>query len=106
MADVAEPLRDRAQARPVGILAWDESRQRRDRDQRADVRDRVRQIDPLEGDELEQHAGEGGPAHRAELRRHAVQCRRRHEVGLGDELGSHRALRADAEAERGRDHEL
>ena len=87
-------------------MARDQPWQQEDGDQRADVRDRVEEVDPLQLHELQEDAGDRRPADGAELRRDAVQRGGRKEVVLVDELRRHRALRSDADAERGRDDQL
>ena len=100
MPHVPEPRLDRLPARALGVLARDEPRQQEHGYDCTDVGERVAEVDPLQLDVLEQDACDAGPCDGAELRRDAVQRRRRDEIRLVDELRRHRALRAGADAER------
>ena len=59
-AHVTEAGDNRAPARAIGILDRDQTRQQGHRDDRPDVRERVAEVEPLQIEELDQHARERG----------------------------------------------
>src|SRR5262245_2554458 len=64
---VAKALLDGLPARPVRVLARHEPREQSDRNESADVRDGVGEVDPLQVDVLEEHAGQTGTSDGPEL---------------------------------------